>query len=165
LDLAAAVRELTDRQAITDLIHAYCDYFDRNEPQAVAALFTADASVDYGPETETIVGADAIATTIAIGLEQTFAATSHHVSNIRLTFDGADRARSVAYLYAWHRYRDGSPDGELWGRYRHRFVRTEDGWRIAELVLEAAGSVDFHRVRMHPIGRREPPGRGGRAPL
>lgn len=154
MDLAAAVRQLEDRHAIADLIHAYCDHFDRNEPDAVAALFTADATVDYGPETETIVGADAIASTISIGLERIFAATSHHVSNLRLTFHGPDRASSVTYLYAWHRYRDGSPDGELWGRYRHRFERTDDGWRIAELVLEAAGTVDFHRARMHPIGRR-----------
>lgn len=153
MDLAATVRELDDRLAITDLIHAYCDHFDRNEPEAVAALFTSDATVDYGPEAETIVGADAIAPTIAAGLERTFAATSHHVSNIRLTFEGPDRARGVTYLYAWHRYVDGSPDGELWGRYRHRFERTDAGWRIAELVLEAAGMVDFHRAAMHPIGR------------
>ena len=148
------VHELADRQAIADLIHAYCLHFDNNEPEAVAALFTADAVVDYGPEATTIVGADAIATTIAVGLEKTFLATSHHVSNIQITFEGAERARSVAYLYAWHRYVDGSPDGELWGRYRHSFVRTDSGWRISGLLLEAAGTVDFHRTRMHPIGRR-----------
>jgi len=84
----------------------------------------------------------------------TFAATSHHVSNIQITFEGADQARSVTYLYAWHRYVDGSPDGELWGRYRHRFTRTDPGWRISELLLQAAGMVDFHRATMHPIGRR-----------
>jgi uncharacterized protein (TIGR02246 family) len=154
MDLTTAVRELDDRRAITDLIHAYCDHFDRNEPEAVAALFTPGATIDYGPESATIVGADAIAPTIAIGLRQIFAATSHHVSNIQISFDGPDAARSVAYLYAWHRYVDGSPDGELWGRYRHRFERTDAGWRIAELVLEAAGMVDFHRATMHPIGRR-----------
>jgi len=137
-------------------VYAYCEHFDRNEPEAVASLFTADATIDYGPEATRIVGADAIAPTIAVGLEQTFAATSHHVSNIRITFDGTDTARAVTYLYAWHRYRDGSPDGELWGRYHHRFVRTVNGWRIAELVLTAAGSKGFHRAMMHPIGRRGP---------
>jgi ketosteroid isomerase-like protein len=153
MDLAAAVSELVDRQSITELIYAYCDHFDRNQPAEVAALFTADATVDYGPESATIVGSDAIASTIAIGLERTFAATSHHVSNIQITLEGADRAHAVSYLYAWHRYVDGSPDGELWGRYHHRFVRTGDGWRISELVLTAAGAVDFHRATMHPIGR------------
>ncbi len=154
MDVAAAVSELVDRQAITDLIHAYCYHFDRNEPVEVGALFTADATVDYGPEAATIVGGEAVAPTIAVGLERTFAATSHHVSNIQITLEGADHARSVSYLYAWHRYVDGSPDGELWGCYRHRFARTEHGWRIAELVLQAAGTVDFHRATMHPIGRR-----------
>jgi ketosteroid isomerase-like protein len=148
------LRELTDRQAITDLIHAYCFHFDNNEPEAVAALFTDDATVDYGPESATIVGPAAIATTIAVGLERIFAATSHHVSNIQIIFEGPDQARSVTYLYAWHRYVDGSPDGELWGRYRHRFARTDAGWRISELLLQAAGMVDFHRATMHPIGRR-----------
>ena len=144
------------RQAIADLIYAYCDHFDRNEPEQVAALFTPDATVDYGPEATTIVGRDAIAPTIAVGLERTFAATSHHVSNIRLVFESPDEARAVTYLYAWHRYVDGSPDGELWGRYHHRFKRTDDGWRISELVLEAAGMVSFHRATMHAIGRRSP---------
>ena len=154
METTSIVQELADRQAITDLIYAYCLHFDNNEPEAVAALFTDDAVVDYGPEATTIVGADAIATTIAVGLEQTFLATSHHVSNIQITFDGVDGAHSVSYLYAWHRYADRSPDGELWGRYRHTFVRTDAGWRISELLLEAAGTVDFHRARMHPIGRR-----------
>ena len=157
METTSIVHELADRQAIADLIYAYCLHFDNNEPEAVAALFTDDAVVDYGPEATTIVGADAIATTIAVGLEQTFLATSHHVSNIQITFEGADRARSVSYLYAWHRYVDGSPDGELWGRYRHSFVRTGGGWRISGLLLEAAGMADFHRTRMHPIGRRAKP--------
>ena len=151
---AELLREIADRLAITDLIHGYCLHFDNNEPEAVAGLFTADATVDYGPESATIVGSAAIAETIAVGLERTFAATSHHVSNIQITFDGPDSAESVTYLYAWHRYVDGSPDGELWGRYRHGFVRTEDGWRISRLLLQAAGMVDFHRATMHPIGRR-----------
>jgi ketosteroid isomerase-like protein len=154
MDTTDILRALADRQAITDLIHAYCFHFDNNEPDAVAALFTDDATVDYGPESPTIVGSAVIAATIAVGLERTFAATSHHVSNLQIAFEGPDRARSVTYLYAWHRYVDGSPDGELWGRYRHRFVRTDAGWRIGELLLEAAGMVDFHRATMHPIGRR-----------
>jgi ketosteroid isomerase-like protein len=148
------LQEFTDRDAISDLIHAYCLHFDNNEPQAVAALFTVDATVDYGPESATIIGSAAIATTIAAGLERTFAATSHHVSNLQITFEGPDHARSVSYLYAWHRYVDGSPDGELWGRYRHQFRRIDVGWRISALVLQAAGMVNFHRATMHPIGRR-----------
>jgi uncharacterized protein (TIGR02246 family) len=150
-----AIRALLDRQAITDLIHAYCDRFDRNDPVGVASLFTEDAKLDYGPEFAPILGRDAIAPTIAVGLEQRFAATSHHVSNVQITFEEPDEARSVTYLHAWHRYIDGSPDGFLWGRYLHRFRREGGSWLISELVLQAAGTVDFHRAAMHPIGRRQ----------
>lgn len=151
--LDVAVRNLADRQHISDLIYAYCERFDRNDPDGVAALFTPDAIVDYNPDTPNIVGKD-IAKTIAKGLTDTFAATSHHVSNIMISFDGTDRASSISYVDAWHQYTSGAPDGFLWGRYVHGFVRTDAGWRISRLLLQASGTQDFHRERMHGIGRR-----------
>lgn len=153
MDLGQTVQQLIDREAITGLIHAYCYNFDRNQPDAVAALFAPDAVVDYGPETPDLVGVPAIRTAIAAGLTNIFAATSHHVSNIVIRFDGPDTATSVCYLYAWHRYHSGAPDGELWAQYHHSFLRDATGWRIARLDLKAAGTKDFHRSTMHPIGR------------
>lgn len=152
MDLEATVRELTDRQAISELIYAYCERFDRNDPEGVAELFTSDAVIDYNPDTPNISGAN-MASTIAVGLRDLFAATSHHVSNVMITFEDPDTAISLCYIDAWHRYHSDAPDGFLWGRYRHRYARTAQGWRVTELVLEAAGTVDFHRERMHPIGR------------
>lgn len=153
MDLETTVRELTDRQAITALIYQYCECFDRNDPQGVAELFTPDAVIDYNPDTANILGAD-LAASIATGLRDTFAATSHHVSNILINLHTADTADSLSYIDAWHRYHAEVPDGYLWGRYRHEFKRTEKGWRISRLLLQAAGTVDFHRARMHGIGRR-----------
>lgn len=148
-----ALQHLLDREAIAGLIHAYCYHFDRNEPDAVADLFAPDAVVDYGPVTPDLIGVPAIRAAVAAGLANTFAATSHHVSNIVIRFDGPDTATSICYLYAWHRYHSGVPDGELWAQYHHAFVRRQDGWRISRLVLKAAGTKDFHRATMHPIGR------------
>ncbi len=153
MDIETRLRRIEDREAIIAAIHAYAYHFDRNEPEAVAALFTDDAVIDYGPEMS-MQGKSVFAPAIARGLAERFAATSHHVSNITVTFEGEDRARTVAYLYAWHRYRSGAPDGELWAQYHHDFVRTGEGWRIARLVLRAAGMKDFHRAVMHPLGRR-----------
>ena len=153
MDQGATIKMLLDRAAITDLIHAYCFHFDRNEPDAVAALFRADATVDYGPELPDLIGVAAIRAAVASGLSKTFAATSHHVSNVTITFDTPDLAHSICYVYAWHRYHGGAPDGELWGQYHHRFLRGPDGWRISSLVLKAAGTQHFHRTTMHPIGR------------
>jgi ketosteroid isomerase-like protein len=149
----ALLREILDRQAITDVIHAYCERFDRNDPVGVGELFTPDALIDYNPDTPNIRGAD-LAETIAVGMRDTFAATSHHISNISITFDTPDSAGSLSYVDAWHRYHGDAPDGFLWGRYKHTFRRTEAGWRITALLLQAAGTIDFHRARMHGIGRR-----------
>ena len=143
-----------DRRQITELFYEYASRFDRNEPEAVSELFTSDAVIDYGPELEPIVGRDAIAPRIAVGLAEIFAATSHHVSNMSIEFEDDDTACAIAYVYAWHKYRDGSPDGYLWGQYHNRVRRTAAGWKFTELVLKAPGTKEFHRPTMHPIGRR-----------
>jgi uncharacterized protein (TIGR02246 family) len=153
---ADSLARLLDKDAIAGVIHAYCDHFDRAEPEAVLALFTPDCVVDYGPDVPTMTSRDELAPMVRRGLATFFAATSHHVSNIVIRFDGPDAAHSVSYLYAWHRYRDGRPESELWGRYTHDFHRFPEGWKIARLHLAAAGARNFHRDRMHSIGRREP---------
>ncbi len=148
------LEEILARLAITDVFHAYAFHFDRNEPEAVADLFTDDAVVDYGPEVAPMVGRSAILERVAAGQRDTFAATSHHVSNVSVAILDPEHATGVAYLYAWHRYRNGAPDGHLWGQYHDTFRRTADGWRIASLQLRAVATEDFHRAAMHPIGRR-----------
>jgi ketosteroid isomerase-like protein len=146
--------QLETKAEIAQLFYAYAYHFDRNEPEAVAALFTSDATIDYGPEVAPIQGRDAIVPRISPGLDEIFTATSHHISNVSVRLAGEETATGMAYVYAWHRYRDGSPDGHLWGQYHNRFRRTRDGWRISGLRLEAAGTSYFHRASMHSIGRR-----------
>lgn len=142
-----------DRTQIIDALYRYAYHFDRNEPAEAAAVFSEDAVVDYGPEVDTIMGREALTEAMRIGLSETFAATSHHITNPMVTIDG-NEATLVAYVYAWHRYVDGSPDGHLWGQYHTALRRTSRGWAFQEMVLKSAGAVDFHRATMHPIGRR-----------
>lgn len=154
-DHAQSLQGLLDKEAIRDLIHAYCFHFDRAEPDAVLALFAQDALVDYGPDVPVMRGHAELLPMLERGLGEFFAATSHHVSNISISFDDPDRARSNCYLYAWHRYRESGEVGHLWGQYDHVFQREAAGWRIAELRLSAVATDGFHRERMHPIGRRD----------
>lgn len=153
---AQTLNGLIDKADIADLIHAYCFHFDRAEAEAVIDLFTKDALIDYGPDVPPMSGQAAFGPMIERGLAELFAATSHHVSNISIRFDGPDAATSNCYLYAWHRYRDRAETSELWGQYHHGFRRTAAGWKIVRLVVYAAGAKDFHRQNMHPIGRRQP---------
>ena len=154
-----ALQQLLDRQEITDVIHAYCRNVDLVNPAAIAALFTDDCTVDYGPGLGTPTsGARELEERLGRGLPR-FAATSHHVSNIEITFsgDGAS-ATTITYLYAWHRHPGDEPDAHLWARYHDQFVRTADGWRIRERVLKVAGQENFD-VEWHPIGRSQGNGR------
>ena len=89
--------DLADRAAIVDLLYAYAWHFDRNEPESVAALFSDDATIDYGPENLTIVGRDAIVPAIRPGLQNLFKTSSHHITNMRIQPDGAEAATGVAY--------------------------------------------------------------------
>ena len=148
---------IEDRLAITDLLNRYAYHFDRNEPEHVAGLFTDDAVIDYGPEFPPIDGSAAVAARIAPGLDTIFAAPSHHISNVVIDFRGDDHAQVVAYVYAWHRYVDGSPDGHLWGRYHVSARRSHGAWGIAALTLRVAAVENFHRTNMHQIDRRRPP--------
>ena len=154
MDYARSLEGLLDKAEITDLIHAYCFHFDRAEAEAVVALFTEDAVIDYGPDVPTMKGVDEIGPMISRGLAERFAATSHHVSNVVIRFDGPDAATSICYLYAWQRYLGSDADSELWGQYHNSFRRDDTGWRISRLVLRAVAAKDFHRENMHPIGRR-----------
>ena len=143
-----------DRIAIADLLYAYAWHFDRNEPDELGGLFCDDAMVDYGPDFPNVVGRRNLVAAVARGQRETFAAASHHISNVRISPDGAGGASATAYVYAWTRYRSGAPDGQMWGQYHCRVRRTAQGWRISEMVLRVAGMQNFHRSTMHPIGRR-----------
>ncbi|MEM9047812.1 MAG: nuclear transport factor 2 family protein [Pseudomonadota bacterium] len=157
---ARSLEGMLDRLDLTELIHAYCFHFDRAEADAVVALFTEDAVIDYGPDVQPLHGTPAFGPMIRRGLEDLFAATSHHVSNVSITLQDPDVASSVSYVYAWHRYRQSGEESELWGQYHHAFRRMPEGWKISGLVLKATGTRNFHRQTMHPIGRRLPGGVG-----
>lgn len=44
-----ALQQLLDRQEIVDVIHSYCRNVDLVNAAEIAALFTEDCVVDYGP--------------------------------------------------------------------------------------------------------------------
>ena len=147
-----SLQQLIDQQAIIDVIHQYCRGVDTLDAAMVAALFTDDCTVDYGPGLgEPTRGAAALGARLARGLPR-FAATSHHVSNIEITFVDDDAATGITYVHAWHRYPDDRPDAHLWARYHDRFVRDGGRWLIAERVLRVAGQQDFD-VEWYPVER------------
>jgi ketosteroid isomerase-like protein len=131
--------ELEQRRLITETLLDYCEYVDCNDPATlVAKVFAEDGAFELGSR-HAVVGRENLARMFAKTLAA-FAHTSHHLSNVRISIDGDDRADATAYVYAWHQ----TPDGkrvEVWGRYRDRLRLTLEGWRI-ETRRISMGGVD-----------------------
>jgi hypothetical protein len=134
--------QLVDRQQIADLLHTYCREVDLCHPAEITALFTEDAVGDYGSRLGGVLRGREELFGFFSGLSL-FTATSHHLSNIVITFDGPDRARSESVLFAWHQFPGDAEDAFLYARYIDEVVRTPDGWRIAHRVLRMSGQTGF----------------------
>ena len=146
---------LADRQEISDLLIEYCRALDVMDLSAIAGVFTEDCEVEYGPE-------DRLRSRGAAGVAKSlermwrWARTSHHLSNVQIAFDGADRARSVSYVLAWHERPDRST-ATVMGQYHDSLVRRNDGWRIATRRMEMNGCDAGFTVNLHRTRRQAPP--------
>jgi 3-phenylpropionate/cinnamic acid dioxygenase small subunit len=154
---AAAVRELTDRAAVTEVLHTYARLVDEREFAAAAGVFTDECLAEYGVrETDTLHSSAAVADWLARQLLDG-TATSHHVSNVQISFPDADHAETTSYVYAWHGAPGGAVDPVVLARYVDRFERTPTGWRIAHRRMFAHGLVGFPDGILRPLSRRSRP--------
>ena len=150
-----AVHRLIEGQAITEVLIEYCTTLDRMDLPRLAALFTADCVVDYGPE-EWIRSRGRADLERSLARMWRWSRTSHHLANVQIEFLGDDEARVRSYVHAWHERRDGS-SATILGQYHDRFVREEGGWRIARRRMVMNGCDAGFRVNIHPLERIPPP--------
>jgi 3-phenylpropionate/cinnamic acid dioxygenase small subunit len=158
IDVDIAVRELTDRAAITEVLHDYARLVDERDFAAVAAVFADDCLAEYGVrETDILHSSAAVADWLTRQLLDG-AATSHHISNVQISFTDADHADTTSYVYAWHGAPGAAVDPVLLARYVDSFERSPTGWRIAHRRMFAHGLVGFPDGILRPLSRR--PGNG-----
>ena len=131
-----ALQELLDLRAIEQLMVRYADRIDANDPEGAAACFAEDGVGKYWGECR---GRKEIAARLARILD-TFAATSHHLSNVNIRLDG-DRATAMSYVYAFHRMAETNDPMHYWGRWVDRLIRTDEGWLFAEREVVGVGSI------------------------
>lgn len=149
------VRQLADRQAIADVLCAYCRALDEMDLPGLSRLFTADCRVEFGPD-ERLNSHGSAALEASLARLWRWRRTSHHLSNITVTFSGPDVAHANSYVIAWHERPDRST-ATLWGQYRDELRRTPEGWRIAHRRQVMNGSDAGFTVGIHPLERRPPP--------
>ena len=147
---SSLLRQLQDRQEITAMMAAYARCADMNQPEEQAEVFIDDCRVKYHPD-DWIEGRSAVTEALRTALTR-YSKTSHHVGTIEIDFEGPDSAAAQSTVIAWHRRNDGS-EWTLYGRYVDRWTRTEQGWRLAERELRAAGAVGRDDSQLPPLGR------------
>ena len=154
---AAAVRELTDRDAITAILHTYARLVDERDFAAMAEVFTDDCLAEYGlREEDTLRSAAAVVDWLTRRLSDG-TATSHHISNVLVTFTGTDHAETTSYVHAWHGVKGAPVDPVILARYVDSFARTPTGWRIAHRRMFAHGLIGFPDGILRPLSRRSEP--------
>jgi len=161
------VRELLDKQAITDVIITYARAIDRLDEDLLRSVFHPDSQHAHGfagpssdPSLASSPGSPGDFVAYAFEVLGTFTRTHHQLGNIFIELDGDD-AYTETYFSAYHRMRakgdplasDGAYDTEMdWlvgGRYIDRMQRREGVWKIS------------HRTGLTDWMRTEPPSTQG----
>ncbi|MBW8704939.1 hypothetical protein MBT84_35630 [Streptomyces sp. MBT84] len=134
-----------DRLALDGLVTEYAVAVDDGDWTAYRGLFTADGRADY----RSAGGIEGEAGRVADWLEGTlrlFPMRQHLIVNRRVRFgalahDVGDTAEIRADYVNPMRFatKDGEPaepDFVCGGRYAFAFLRTDEGWRLREVVVE-----------------------------
>jgi len=141
--------ELRNRQAVEAVLLDYCEFVDALDSEGVAGLFTEDGVFDLGFG-RVSRGRRGVAEQIRTRVPSEYTHTSHHLSNIRITFEGRSRARARSYVMAWHRQARDGRERRLYGRYLDDLELTPEGWRISRRVLKMAGEDGYPFVAGQP---------------
>ncbi|MES2362047.1 MAG: nuclear transport factor 2 family protein [Pseudomonadota bacterium] len=127
------LQTLLDREAIREVMYAYCRGIDRCDEAALRSVYWPDATHSQGAYSESGSGfIDFAVKARTKGLRM-----SHHVSNISIVLK--DRQAAVEGLFQAFQY-DAAPQAGLLetflsGRYINRFENRDGEWRIAERTL------------------------------
>lgn len=143
---AEAADRQTDRAAIIQLTIDYCWALDTNEWDDLRQVFLPDAVTDLGAGGQN--GIEEIIQRVSSALGP-LDDSQHMVSTHQISFGpGPDDATGRCYLQAQH-IRRAAVGGSLYtvgARYEDRYVRTDDGWRIAERTIVSMWTEGNRRV-------------------
>lgn len=129
----APVVDLSIRFAVTDVVYRFFQLVDDGRAAETAGLFTADATLTFGPgapKPGTIAGG-AIPAAMTARQAQPHVTTRHVLSNLAVTVqpDGAIQVRSLLTLFrSEDAGRDSYPASVA--DVEDVLVLVEDGWRI-----------------------------------
>jgi ketosteroid isomerase-like protein len=128
-----SLQEMSDRFEIQDLLVAYCYAVDNRDYDALDAVFTPDAVIDYSE----MVGLKGSLTEIKTFLQNSLAAIKacqHAISTTQYSIDGDTAKTRTAVYNPMVLDENGTEHVMVFGLwYLHDYIRTAEGWRISRL--------------------------------
>jgi hypothetical protein len=130
MSVEAQLRELLDKQAITEVLQRYSRTLDWLDDEGQAGCFWPDAHIDYGFFT----GSAADFLPVVMQIERASQRRWHFLSTPAIAIHSPDRASVECYGMATgiREQDDGTWSGGLYGgRYLDEFAKQDGEWRIA----------------------------------
>jgi SnoaL-like domain len=127
------LRQVADRQEITQQVYLYCRSMDRIDHEIGYGIWNEGAIADYGPNVYQGTGRGFIDQ--CLELHRRALSHSHQVTNIIIELNG-DRAASESYVVSALRMMlDGKPmQITTWARYLDQWSRQNGRWGIDKRV-------------------------------
>jgi 3-phenylpropionate/cinnamic acid dioxygenase small subunit len=119
---------------ITALVNRYAQAVDGKDWAMYERCFTADAEIDYS-SAGGARGGVAQSTAWLASMLESISVSQHYITNQVIEVKG-ERATCRAYFFGVVGNQSGAESSLIWvgGIYEDTLRRTEEGWRIAELV-------------------------------
>lgn len=134
-DMIAQLQMLLDKQAINELVHAYCNAADRRDYDKMRALYHEDATDNHGGFFQGLAS-DFIDQLPAI--QASMLILHHNVTTTNIKVDG-DRGEGEIYVLAFHKVQaDPVPfDLLIGGRYLDQYEKRNGIWKFAHRAVLA----------------------------
>jgi 3-phenylpropionate/cinnamic acid dioxygenase small subunit len=149
-DLARRVDELESRAALRDLVTDYCRGFDNRDWERFISIWHEDAVWEIGPPFGTFHGHEGIRQAVYEILYPVWRETHHLSSNLKLGFDGPDKAHGVCDVDCMGATQDDIVQ-MISATYTDDFERRDGTWRIAKR------NVVIHYFNPIPGAEMSPP--------
>ncbi len=129
--LERQIDHLNSRFALQDLVSDYCLGFDKRDFARFLAIWWDDCVWEIGPPFGRFEGHAGIHRAIYDVLWPAWLQSTHFTTNLRVRFDGPDRAAGVCDVDCIGTTADGQAQ-TIAATYRDRFERRDGVWKIAQ---------------------------------
>ena len=128
-DIASRLDHLESRFALQDLVSDYCLGFDKRDFVRFLAIWWEDAVWEIGPPFGDFEGHAGITRAVKEILWPAWAQSTHFTTNLRVVFDGPDKASGVCDVDCIGNTTDGQAQ-TVAATYTDHFERRNGVWKI-----------------------------------